>query len=137
MANLRYEHDTLAGNAIQTRLYIDNPAGFDRDILVSGWVDGREVNWTRNLFERFFNNRVQVVHFNHTGAWGQAVRVAAKLDLTGMDTGNLVFYSYDRQANSYQSVRTPNYRIDSNGYLHFTTTLAGDIIISNGPLARR
>jgi len=137
LANLRFEHDTMNGNAIQVRLYIDNPALINSDMMLSAWVSGKDVDWTRNLFERFFTNSVRVVHFDHSGAWGQSVRVAARVNLADMNIQNLVFYSYDRASNSYRRIANPAYRIDANGFLHFTTSMGGDIIISDGPLTRR
>ena len=35
---------------------------------------------------------------------------------------------------SYQKIANPEHRIDSNGYVHFSTSQAGNIVISNGPL---
>jgi len=90
----------------------------------------------QNLFDRFFDNRLSVVHFDHSGAWGQTVRAAARVDLTGKDIDNLHFYSYDRESNSYRRIAQPDYRIDRNGFLHFNKDTGGSIIISNGPLAR-
>ena len=66
-----------------------------------------------------------------------AVEIAAKLDLTGMGTSNLYFYSYNSKANTYRRIEKPTCWIDKNGYLHFTTEMAGDIIISKGPLDRK
>ncbi|MCL2033128.1 MAG: hypothetical protein FWG94_00190 [Oscillospiraceae bacterium] len=140
LAGLRYEHDTMSGGAVQVRLYIDDPAGINEDILVSGYVGGDEVNAVLNRFDKFFVNKTRVVRFDHTGSWGRAVRVAARapmLDGTGFDAENLYFYSYDRQSNKYRRIENPAHRIDKNGYLHFTTEVAGDIIISDGALQRR
>jgi len=69
--------------------------------------------------------------------WGQPVEIAAKVDLTGMDTSNLCFYSYDKATNTYKRIEKPAYWIDKNGYLRFTTELAGNIVVSGGPLERK
>jgi hypothetical protein len=63
--------------------------------------------------------------------------VAAKVDLAGMDTTKLVLYAYDPKANSYRKLAAPAYWIDANGYLRFTTSYAGDIIIAQGELEKR
>jgi hypothetical protein len=104
LSSKRYEHDTMAGNAVQVRVYIDNPSSMTGDVMVSAWVRGDNVTLTRNLFERFFNNSIQVVHFDHAGSLGQTVRAAARLDLTGMDAANLYFYAYDRATNTYRRI---------------------------------
>jgi hypothetical protein len=78
-----------------------------------------------------------VIHFDQSGQWEQAISVAAKVDLTGMDTKRLYFYAYDPKKNSYRRISAPEYWIDANGYLRFKTEYAGDIIISEESLIKR
>ncbi|MCL2056500.1 MAG: hypothetical protein FWH02_04665 [Oscillospiraceae bacterium] len=137
LAGLRYEHDTMENNSVAVRLYADNPAGFGKDILVSGWTGGIRVSPTLRLFERHFANKLQAVVFEQKGEWGQVLRAAARLDLTGMDAKNLVFYAYDSMTNTYKQIKQPNYKIDSNGYVHFYTGYAGAIVVSDGVLQRK
>lgn len=105
--------------------------------MVSGYVKDSNVEWTKGHFERWFKNKLRVIHTDQQIDWGQPVRIAARVDLSGMDTKNLYFYSYDKATNSYRRIEKPAYWIDKNGYLHFTTEYAGDIIISEGPLKRK
>ncbi len=42
-----------------------------------------------------------------------------------------------RQEEPYTRITDPEYWIDTNGYLHFKTEYAGEIIISEGPLERQ
>jgi len=137
LAGLRYEHDTVADGAVQVRLTINNPEKITKDIMVSGYVKGGEVDRIRGYFEKWFKNKVRVIHMDQQEAWGQPVQIAAKVDLTGMDTSNFYFYSYDKATNTYRRIEKPAYWIDKNGYLRFTTEYAGDIIISKGPLERK
>jgi hypothetical protein len=134
LAGLRFEHDTVAGGAVQVRISIGSPAKITKDTLLSGSVQGDAVGRTRTFFEKWFTNKVRAVHLDHTGAWGQPVKIAARTDLTGMDITKLYFYSYNREANTYRRIGKPDYWIDVNGYLHFTTEWAGDIIVSEGRL---
>lgn len=128
-------HDTTNAAGVQVRLMINQPELIRTDTLVSGWVTGSEVASVRSLFERWHPGRqVRVVHFDHRGEWGQEVRVAARVDLTGMNTDNLHFYSYDAQTNIGTRIVAPNYSIDGNGFLHFSTPLAGSIVITDGLL---
>jgi len=136
-AGLSYRHDVMADGAVQIRLYVDDPANATKDILVSGYVKGGDVDRIRNYFEKWFGNKLRVIHFDQQEDFGQPVRIAALVDLTGMDTNNLCFYSYDNKANSYKRIENSTYWIDKNGYLHFTTPYAGDIIISEGLLERK
>ena len=136
LAGLRFEHDTTGNAGVQVRLSISRPELMTDDVMVSGWVSGNDVNWALNLFERSFTNNMRVIHFDHSGEWGQTVRVAARVDLAEMDAENLAFYNYDRVTNTFRQIREPNYRVDANGFLHFSTDRAGSIIISEGELTR-
>lgn len=134
LAGLEFWHDTMEDSAVQVRVYVKNPSAITSDLLVSGYVKGPEVDSTNSLFERYFSNSVRTIHLDQTGSWGQAVEIAARVHLDGMDVTKLVFYSYDKATNTYRLIEKPAYWVDTNGYLHFTTQYAGDIVISEGPL---
>lgn len=133
---LLYRHDTVEGNVVQVRVYVDDPTKAVRDILVSGYAKGDTIDKVKIRFEKWFTNKLAVVSFDQHGDFGIIVQIAAKVDLSGMDTNNLHFYGYDRKANKYSRINT-EYKIDGNGYLHFATILAGDIIVSDGFLAKK
>ena len=133
----KYYHDTITGTNVDVRLYINSPELIDRDMFVTGWVSGAIVERRKAFFEKWFSNKVQVIHMDNAEPWGQEVQIAAKVDLTGWDTKRLYFYSYDAKTNSYKIIPAPKYWIDSNGYLHFFTEFAGDIIVSEEPLEKR
>jgi len=137
LAGLTFQHDTIANGAVQVRVTINNPSAIIQDTKVSGYVTGSQVERVENFFDKYFNNSTSVLHFDQTGSWGQEVRIAAKFDLTGMDKDNLVFYAYDKATNQYNRISNPNYKVDDNGYTHFSTSLAGDIIVSNGLLVKK
>lgn len=128
---------TTVDKAVQVQLTFPQPNKITTDMKVSGWVKGSIVDSRKAFFEKWYSNKLRIVHLDHTGSFGQPVEVAAKVDLTGMDTANFYFYSYDKASNSYKRIEKPDYWIDKSGYLHFTTELAGDIVISEGPLARK
>ena len=132
-----YMHDTTADGAVQVRVQFTNPSPITTDVLLSGWVKGDAVNSIKGIFEKWFKNKVRVIHLEQQGSFGQPVQIAARVDLTGMDTENLYFYSYDKKANSYKRIEKPAYWIDKNGYLRFTTEYAGEIIISEGLLEKK
>ncbi|MDL2233091.1 hypothetical protein LJC63_05865 [Ruminococcaceae bacterium OttesenSCG-928-L11] len=133
----QYQHDTMDGNAVAVRLYIGNPTAMNRDTYVTGHISGSAVEKRKTHFEKWFSNKLQVIHMDESESWGQKVEIAAKVDLSGMDTDNLYIYSYDAKTNSYTRVSKEKYWIDKNGYLHFYTELAGDIIISDGELEKK
>lgn len=132
-----FSHDTVEGNAVMVRVSINDPAAMKTDALVSAYVTGGFVEIRKTQFEKWFGNEIRIVHMDETKPWGQDVRIAAKVDLTKMNTGSLYFYSYDKATNSYKRITSPQYRIDKNGYLHFYTPYSGDIVISSNPLERR
>ncbi len=135
--NIVLHADTMIGNAVQGRIYVD-PSKFTdlkEPIKLGVYTESAKTAATTSFFEKFFNNNVATVSFEQQGSIGAMLEIAAKVDLTGMDVTKLVFYSYDKAANVYRRIENPAYWIDKNGYLHFTTQFAGDIIISEGALA--
>ena len=137
LAGREYQHDTMDGNTVQVRVYIKNPGIVKKDLMVSGYVKGGETDRIRTLFEKYFTNGVRCIHLDQKEDWGQPVGIAAKVDLTGMNIDNLHFCSYNAEGNTYRLIPSSNYWIDTNGYLRFTTTHAGDIIISEGALKKK
>jgi hypothetical protein len=137
LAGKPYRHDTLENNSVKVRVTVSKPEQFKNDALVSGYVSGPKVDRTQKAFEKLASNKLKAIHFDQQGLWEQPVTVAARVDLKGMDTAKLCFYHYDAKANRYTRMAGLAYRVDANGYLHFTTGHAGDIVISEGPLARR
>jgi len=138
----RYIVDTSVsprGDAIQGRIEI-NPAlamGQNRDIYLGVHTSNSGIQWTTRHFERHFVNQLRVIRLNHDGSYGMPVRITARVDIEGMNINNLHFYSYDRQLNFGTRVRTPNYFVDQNGYLHFSTIYGGYIVVSEGRLVGR
>ncbi|MDL2233687.1 MBG domain-containing protein [Ruminococcaceae bacterium OttesenSCG-928-L11] len=128
------DFDTLAKGAVQLRITVKNPGKMTSEMHLSGELTGSAVNARKAFFEKWFKNKVQVIHLDQSGSFGQPVEIVAKVDLTGMNAKQLVLYVYDRATNTYKRIENSAYWIDQNGYLHFTTEVAGDIIISDGAL---
>lgn len=118
-------------------LAVPGPDSVTTDIFYGVSVSGDAVNATKALFEKYYNNTVSVVRLEQNAAFGFPVSVAAKPDLTGLDSKNLKFYAYDRSSGSYFEITKPGYSFDSNGFLHFTTSRGGDIIITDKTLVVR
>lgn len=131
---LEYQHDTLSGNAVAVRLSVYKPGLITQDMLVSGYVDTEGVGQVKALFEKWFSNKLRVIHMDNTQPWGQEVQIAAKVDLAGINTANLVFYNYNPVTNTYSLILSPKHYVDASGYLHVYTERGGDIIISEGEL---
>lgn len=134
---VRIQADSMTNNgkAVDVRITLD-PAGINKDIDLTATTAKSRTNYVTKLFGKWFNNKVAVVSFMQKDSFGGKVSVAAKVDLSGMNTQNLVFYSYNRTTNTYRRVTT-DYRVDSNGFLCFETELGNDIIVSEGPLSAK
>ena len=65
------------------------------------------------------------------------IDAAVKVDMSKLNTNNLMFYSYNPATNRYTPIVNPNASVDANGFLHFTTSLGGDLIITDKPLSLR
>lgn len=127
--------DTTVNGATTLRLYLNPALGKDikSSILLGGTVNEAAV---KTLFERYYNNKLAVLHLNQNGTFGMPVGIAARMDLSGLDTKTLYFYSYNRETNKYYRINT-KYSIDANGFLRFTTTLAGSVIVTDKPLTAK
>jgi len=137
MESIRLQADSMTANnrAVDVRITL-NPALATQSLNLSGSTANTGATRTTSTFTRFFSNNIMTVSLGQQGDFGQTVTIAAKL-ISGLNTNNLVFYVYNRTANTYRAIPAPNYKIDSNGYVHFDTAMGGDIVISNEALARR
>ncbi|MCL2050511.1 MAG: hypothetical protein FWG91_02090 [Lachnospiraceae bacterium] len=133
--------DSLKGNEVEVRINIYDPLkasiSAGPSLAISGQTSGDEVTKKVNTFQKFFQNDIKMVSLDHQGNFGHDVRIAAKVDVSRMNTSNLYFYSYSAKTNRYIRIERTNYKIDANGYVHFSTDVGGDIIISDGPLESR
>ncbi len=131
--NVMIHADTMNGNAIQGRLYID-PSKATGDIKLGVYTTPDKTGAATKLFNKFFSNTIEVVSFEQKKTFGTTVRVAAKIDTSKLNTNNLIFYCYDKETNTYHRIYNPSYSINAHGYVHFNTTYAGDIIITDRAL---
>ena len=92
---------------------------------------------SRTALSKLYQNNMQMVKFTQAGAFGMDVTVTAKLNLTGMNTKTLQFYTYDRTKKTLTPIATPNYSIDKNGYLHFTTNMGNTVVITDSALQKK
>ncbi len=130
---------TSPDGKIAARLYIDPEKSFyvDKEIKLGVSMEQKDTQKTQSTFERYFDNKVSVVHFDHEGAFGMSIDAAVKVDLTGMNTKNLLFYSYNSKTNRYTPITNADAYMDENGFLHFTTNMGGDLVITDKPLTPR
>jgi len=129
--------DTMQGSAVQGRLYVepDKLVNAQQPLKLGVYTEPAKTSAITDLFENHFNNKVVTIHMEQQGSLGARLEVAARADLSALDTKTLYFYAYDKATNFYTQIWNPAYWTDSNGYLHFYTRLGGDIIVTDAPLA--
>ena len=126
---IRFNGDSLLGAAIDVRVIV-NPTLATKDVDLSASMTSPTAVSVRNLFERHFGSPITVISLGQQGDFGMEVRIAARIN-PELDVENLYFYSFSRETNTFRRFAPDTVRMDANGFLHFNTTLAGDIIISN------
>lgn len=130
--------DQIKDNKVTVRVTV-NPAAvakLEGELNVYGSIEEKDTAKASRVFNKYFENEIEVVYLGQSGSYGMNVKVAAKVDLSGMNTSALRFYVYNSKTNTYSRLTT-GYYIDANGYLHFTTPVGGSVIISNGPLTKK
>ncbi|MCI8622401.1 MAG: hypothetical protein HFG26_01910 [Provencibacterium sp.] len=131
--------DKVVGGAVVNRWYIDpaKAGNLTGTLNLDVKVDSKSVASTVNLFDRYFTNEISVVSLGQQGSFGMDMSLAVKVDLQNLDTSKLVFYSYDKATNTFMQIPAAAYFIDVNGYLHFTTAVGGDILITDSVLTKK
>ncbi|MEG0491481.1 MAG: Ig-like domain-containing protein [Hydrogenoanaerobacterium sp.] len=131
--------DTVdATGAVTARLYIDPAAAakLKGEIKLGVKTDEAATQATKEAFKNF-DNKMAVASFAQQGSFGMAIKVAVKVDLTGLNTKTLVFTSFDKKTGKCVQLPKTAYTIDKNGYIHFTTSMGGEILITDKPLVKK
>lgn len=113
-----------------------DPGMATKDISLLISPDSNEAAKAAALFRKWYRNRLTAISTGQAGSYGMPVRIAVKVDLTGFNTSNLAFYSYNPKDNLFQRIDTPQHQLDNHGYLHFSTDLADIIVISEDALVK-
>jgi hypothetical protein len=98
-------------------------------------LEGREVDKAVRTVERYFSNEFAVVSLGQKGAFGADVPMAVKVDTARLNTNSLHFYAFRQNSTKYTELDT-DYKVEG-GFLHFTTPVGGNIVITDKPLSRR
>lgn len=130
--------DTLGANGeLIGRLYVE-PAKLTKlktELKLGVSATSTRANSRKSQFQKIYSNNIAVISCAQQGSFGASLKIAAKAKLP-KNASNLIFYSYDLSTNKLTKMNI-SYRVDKNGFVHFATELAGDIIISDGPLKRK
>ena len=110
------------------------PAMATQDIQLFGTTRSVTARIVGQLFERAHGGTASVVSLAQQGEFGMEVRVAARLD-ESFAADAVYFYTYDAEANTFTQFTPSFIWLDSTGFLHFTTTVGGEIVVSDVNLA--
>ena len=91
----------------------------------------------RATLAKIYSNQMAIIKFDQAGTFGMPVTFAVKPDLSKLNRQTLQFYAYDKTKKTITLIQAPNYWLDKSGYLHFTTTSAGHIIITDKALIKK
>ena len=122
-----------ATSAAQGWIILDPAQAGDEDhtIGLAVYTGSDKTQATRTKLEAVFDGRIEIIQLSHQGSFGMPVEIAAKADLSGLDTGNLKFYRYDSAENTYTALTGQTYQLDEAGYLHFSASQGGAYMITN------
>jgi hypothetical protein len=126
--------DTLSqdGKKVDVRIILD-PTKATSDLNLGASTQNKTAKTVLEKFNKFYSNIVGVINMGQSGEFGQTVRVAAKLSVEKGEALN--FYNYDIKTNKYKPLKT-NYTIDNNGYVHFSASVGGNVVITKGPIKK-
>lgn len=130
--DLKINLDTVKNGKITGRLVIQPGVSSDKEFN-AGFIATRETS-LEAFFGNFFDNDIKAVSLQQSGKFAKPVEVIVKLP-SGMNTDDLVVYSYNAETNKFKVLDNANAWVDNSGYVHFTTNIGGDFIISDGALS--
>jgi len=123
------------GKTIMVRLSL-NPSDATLPLNLYASVNSLRANNVKDMLSQRYMNPIAVITFGQDGGFGQEVEVMAKVDLEGMTSKNLRFYSYDSGTGSLTVLDITEYKVNKSGYVRFPVTHGGEIVISIGALKR-
>ena len=118
-----------AAGGVDVRIIL-NPANAATGLDLSASTTSAGAVDRQKMFQDQFGGTSSVIRLGQQDSFGMEVRIAAKVS-PALDVDNLYFYSFSREANAFSRFTPSSVQVDNNGFLHFTTTMAGDIVITN------
>lgn len=134
--NFRINCDTMNDGKVDVRMTF-YPAKATKGIVTVGGTDTDHLEDIIERYGRTYSNKLTGVELFQEGSFGTSVRISAKVNLKGLDTNNLVFYSYNTLTNKHSLIEKPRYKIDDKGYLQFYTSRGGAILITDKELTKK
>ena len=129
---LRFDTTTATGG-IQGRLSI-NPAlcgEITEDLRLRVWTRSEYIDELTSTLKTKLNDDFAVIYCEQPGAYGMTVKVAAKADLTGIDSTKLKLFKYSPSTNKLTELESSAFWLDANGYIQFKTNNGGVYIVTD------
>lgn len=117
------------GKAVDIR-FVLSPASVTKELNLTSSATSVTAMARIDSLAKHFSNKVIVISLGQVGKFGLPVEIIVKIDLT-LNQDALVLYSYSKATSCYKKVETQGYWADKNDYFHFTTQLAGDVVITD------
>lgn len=138
MARIHFDTNFSDNKGVQGRLtyYPERFANQTKDMTCGVYLEGKTVDAVADRFDKWFANDVVIVALDNPQPLEGVADLAVKADLTALDTGNLIFYTYDVATNKYALQENTQYVVDRMGFLHFATQ-GNCIIITDKELVRK
>lgn len=113
------------------------PSKCTKGVVLMASLDSTDISFIQEKFAKVYSNKFATIIFNQDGSFGTTVKIAAKVNLKGMNTKTLKFYQYDPLTNKTYILKDKEYSIDKNGYLHFSIKSGGPILITDKALTKK
>ena len=135
LAQLRAHQTIISADSLTTAGSVDvriilSPANAASSLNLSASTTSARAVRTQNRFQNHFGGTFSVISLGQQEDFGMEVTIAARIS-PALDADNLFFYSFSRESNTFRRFTPSSVWMDDNGFLHFTTTMAGDIVINN------
>lgn len=110
-----------------------NAAKLTGDIKLGVYSNNEKTKKVQATFNKHYKNTAAVVKCDQ-GNFGMNVQITTRVG--DVDSSKLKFYSYNATDNSVTPLNVTEWSVDDSGFVKFTTSVGGYIIISNGALAK-
>lgn len=134
---MRFRTETEEGK-LQGYITLDPQKAKDakKTIGVAVYNNSKRVLAAQELAAEKYNKTVAAVQLDHSGEFGFDVNVVFKPNISGLTGSNLQLYTYNSGLGEFTRLENHNARVDKNGFVHFTTTRGGVVVIANGELKK-
>ncbi|MDR1754048.1 MAG: Ig-like domain-containing protein [Eubacterium sp.] len=124
-----------ANKKLDVRVILD-AAKITKDTNAYGSAKDKTANAVLTKFNKFYSNEFVSISLGQKGSFGQSAEIVVFVG-KDVDASDIRIYSYDVAGNKVSTVKNANPKVDKNGFLHFNSSIGGQIVISlNGTIKK-